>query len=73
MQGLVVVELVDSFLATKYNLLSQFSYTFLSSYHELIVLFLLYFLVDICQYTISIKVAIINRVKYMSSMYYFSK
>ncbi len=73
MQNLVVVKLVNSFLAAKYNFLSQFSYAFLFSYYELIVLSLLYFFVNICQCTISIKIAIVNRVKYISSIYCFSK
>jgi len=73
MQNLVVVEFVNSFLVAKYNLLSQFSYTFLFSCYELIVLFLLYFLVNICQYIISIKILVVNKVKYIFSIYCFSK
>ncbi len=74
MQDLVAIKLVDSFFVVKYNFLLQFSCAFLSLCYELIVLSLLYyFLVDICQYTISIKIAIVNKVKYISSMYCSSK
>ncbi len=73
MQNLVVVELVNNFFITKYNFLSQFSCAFFSLYYELIILSLLYFLVNICQYIINIKIAIINKVKYISLMYCFSK
>ncbi len=48
MQNLVIVKFVNSFFVAKYNLLLQFSYVFFSSYYKLIVLFLLYFLIDIC-------------------------
>jgi len=73
MQNLVVVKIVNSFFVAKYNFLSQFLCVFLFLYYKLIVLFLLYFLVNICQCIISIKIAIINKVKYISSIYYSSK
>jgi hypothetical protein len=73
MQDLVVVKFVNSFFVTKYNLLSQFLYAFFFLYYELIVLFLLYFLVNICQYIINIKIVIVNKIKYIFSIYCFSK
>jgi len=73
MQTLVVVELVNNFFVAKYNFLLQFLCVFFSLYYKLIVLSLFYFFINICQYTINIKIAIVNKVKYISSIYCFSK